>query len=137
MTYKILLMVKERLTLDSIFIVSVWFGLVLCHINHCRLLMPNPFLYIKPVLLQTIQFSMSTSIPGQSGPGSNGNEGVLNIPQSSSITGTSQSDCLVSYPEHFRGAVGASYSPSTHTPNRLGYLLFPYKIARTSVKGFS
>ena len=28
------------------------------------------------------------SIPGQSGPGSNGNEGVLHIPQSSSITGT-------------------------------------------------
>ena len=37
------------------------------------------------------------TIPGQSGPGSNGNEGVLHIPQSSSITGTSLSDCLVSY----------------------------------------
>ena len=34
---------------------------------------------------------------GQSGPGSNGNEGVLRIPQRSSITGTSPSDCLVSY----------------------------------------
>ena len=33
----------------------------------------------------------------QSGPGSDGNEGVLHIPQSSSITGTSLSDCLVSY----------------------------------------
>ena len=33
-----------------------------------------------------------------SGPGSNGNEGVLHIPQSSRITGTSPSDCLVSYP---------------------------------------
>ena len=41
-----------------------------------------------------------TTIPGQSGPRSNGNEGVLRIPQSSSITGISQSDCLVSYPEH-------------------------------------
>ena len=30
--------------------------------------------------------------PGQSGPGSNGNEGVLCIPQSSSIAGTSPSD---------------------------------------------
>ena len=38
------------------------------------------------------------TIPGQSGPGSNNNEGVLCIPQSSSITGTSPSDCLVSYP---------------------------------------
>ena len=34
---------------------------------------------------------------GQSGPGSDGNEGVLHIPQSSSTTGTSPSDCLVSY----------------------------------------
>ena len=62
--------------------------------------------------IQTIQFSISmqfssiwpidrvlsgATIPGQSGPGSNGNEGVLRIPQSSSITGTSPSDCLVSY----------------------------------------
>ena len=37
---------------------------------------------------------------GLSGPGSNGNEEVLCIPQNSSITGTSQSDCLVSYLEH-------------------------------------
>ena len=36
--------------------------------------------------------------PGQGGPGSAGNEGVLRIPQSSSITGTSPSDCFVSYP---------------------------------------
>ena len=36
----------------------------------------------------------------QSGPGSDGNEGVLCIPQSSSITGASMSDCLVSYPGH-------------------------------------
>ena len=36
----------------------------------------------------------------QSGPGSNGNEGVRRIPQISSITGTSPSDSLVSYPGH-------------------------------------
>ena len=36
---------------------------------------------------------------GQSEPGHIGNEGVLWIPQSSSITETSPSDCLVSYPE--------------------------------------
>ena len=41
--------------------------------------------------------------PSQSGPGSNGNEGVLRIPQSSCITGTSPSDCLVSYPGHSFG----------------------------------
>ena len=41
--------------------------------------------------------------PGQSGPRSIGNEGVLYFPQSSSITGTSPSDCLVSYPGHWLG----------------------------------
>ena len=38
--------------------------------------------------------------PGQSGPGSDGNEGVLCIPQSTSITVASQSDCSVSYPRY-------------------------------------
>ena len=42
-------------------------------------------------------------MPGQSEPGSNGNEGVLHIPQGPSITGTSPSDCLVSYPGHSSG----------------------------------
>ena len=36
--------------------------------------------------------------PGQSRPWSDSNKAVLCIPQSSSITGTLQSDCLVSYP---------------------------------------
>ena len=45
---------------------------------------------------------------GQSGLGNDGNEGVLRIPQSSSITGTSP-ECLVSYPGHTL-AVGGSYS---------------------------
>ena len=35
--------------------------------------------------------------PGLSWPGSNGNEGILRIRQSFSITGASSSDCLVSY----------------------------------------
>ena len=65
------------------------------------------------VLIQTILFSINilfssiqpisralsdAIIPGQSEPGSNGNEGVLFIPQSSNITRTSPSDGLVSYP---------------------------------------
>ena len=41
-----------------------------------------------------------TTNPGQSGTESNDNEGVLRIPQSSSIAGTSPSDYLVSYPGH-------------------------------------
>ena len=44
--------------------------------------------------------------PGQSGPGSDGNEVVLRIPQSSSTARTSPSDCLVSYPGH---SLGGSY----------------------------
>ena len=38
--------------------------------------------------------------PGQSGSESNGSEGVLRILQSSSITGTTPSDCLILYPGH-------------------------------------
>ena len=71
-------------------------------------------LKVKTVLFQTIQFNISTvwmsnssiwaidrtlsgaTTPSQSGPGSDGNEGVLCIPQSSSITGASPSDSLVS-----------------------------------------
>ena len=63
----------------------------------------------------------STTIPGQSEPKSGGNKEVLHISQSSSITGTSPSDCLVPYPRHLLGwgflplcrvAVGVFYSPS-------------------------
>ena len=43
--------------------------------------------------------------PGKSGPGSDGNEGVLRIPLSSSIAGTSPSDFLVSYTGHSLGGV--------------------------------
>ena len=69
----------------------------------------------KTVLFQAVQFSISTqfssiwlidralsgaTIPGQSRHGSDGNEGLLRIPQSSSITETSPSDFLVSYRTH-------------------------------------
>ena len=58
--------------------------------------------------------------PGQSGPGSDDNKGVFCIPQSSSIAGTSPSDCLVSYLGHLLGgvlllcweAVGVFYHPN-------------------------
>ena len=71
-------------------------------------------LIFKTVLFQAIQFSISTNwptdrnlsgtiTPSQSEPGSNGNNGELRIPQSSSITRTSPSDCLVPYPRHSLG----------------------------------
>ena len=63
---------------------------------------------------------LDATTPGQSGPGMDGNKEVFRIPQSSSITGTLPSDCLVSYPGHLfggrlplrRDAVGVFYSPS-------------------------
>ena len=61
--------------------------------------------------IQPIDRTLSgATTPGQSGPGSDGNEGVLCIPQSSSIAGTLPSDCLVSYPGHSLGGEGGSYS---------------------------
>ena len=45
----------------------------------------------------------SATTPRQTGPGSDGNDGVLHIPQRSSITGASQSDCFMSYPGHTLG----------------------------------
>ena len=90
--------------------------------------------FSQTVLNQTIQFSIimqlvlfnpltgslsGANAPGQSGPGSDGNEGVLFIPQSSSNTGNSPSHCLVSYQDtHWqvlllcREAGGVFYSPS-------------------------
>ena len=47
----------------------------------------------------------------QSGPRRNSNEGVLRIPQNSSITGISPSDCLVSYPVHSLWGGGSCPSP--------------------------
>ena len=67
---------------------------------------------------QIIQFSINTQFSSiwptnrtlsgvtsldQSGPGSDGNKKVLHIFHSSSLTGASPSDCLVSYTEHSSG----------------------------------
>ena len=41
--------------------------------------------------------------PGQSGPGRDGNEEELRIPQSPNITGTLPSDYLMPYPGHLVG----------------------------------
>ena len=59
----------------------------------------------RPIWSIDRNLSSATS-PRQSWPGSDGNEGVLRIPQSSSITETSPSVRLVSYPGH---TFGVSY----------------------------
>ena len=64
--------------------------------------------------------------PGQSGPGSDANTGVLRIPQRSSIAGTSPSDCLVSYPGH---SLGGSYPSAEVQP---GYSTAPADWARVN-----
>ena len=58
-------------------------------------------------------------IPGLSGRGNDSNEGMFCIPQSSSITGASPADCLMSYSRHSlvgvlplcRDVVGVFYYP--------------------------
>ena len=65
------------------------------------------------------------TIPGQSEPASNGNEGVLHIPQSSNITGTSQSDCLVSYPGHsLRGFYPSAEVQSVYSTDPANWQVF-------------
>ena len=81
----------------------------------------NSSLFIFFFLLIDRALSGAT-ILGQSGPGSNGNEGVLRIPQSYSIIGTSPAVCLVSYPGHCSWCILQPY----HT----GQYLFCVKIKR-------
>ena len=92
-------------------------------------------LNIKTVLFKVIQFRISTLFssmwltdrtlsgaltPSESGPGSNGNEEMFCIPQSSSITGTSPLDCLVSYPGHWLRESYPSAEVQFYSPSRLG-----------------
>ena len=86
----------------------IWFCSFLWYINHCKLFNAKSIFIYKTNSFQTIQFSTSThfiwpidrtlsgaTTPRQSGARSNGDEGVLRILQSSSITGTSPSDCYI------------------------------------------
>ena len=106
-----------------------WFQVLLCITNNS---MKHPsFVYTQlnnqTVIFLTIQFSIShlfahslnvkqlylthrrnlsgATSSGQSGHGSNGNEGVLHISQRSRITGASSSHGLVSYPGNSLGCL--------------------------------
>ena len=70
--------------------------------------------------------------PGQSGAGSDGNEKVLHISQSSSITGISPSDCLESYPSAEKWSVYSTASADEAAVS-LCYLLYvgPYALSLT------
>ena len=67
--------------------------------------------------------------PSQSGHRNDGNEGILHIPQSSSITTASPSDCLMSHPGH---SLGVSY-PSADM--HLVYSTAPANLADTTMSG--
>ena len=94
---------------------------------------------MKIVLFQIIQFSISTQFssrtlsgattPSQSGPERDDNEGLLRIPQSSSITGTSPSACLCHIQDTRGGgvlslcreAVGVFYSLTRLRKRKVGF----------------
>ena len=89
-------------------------------------------------------------IAGQNGPESDGNEGVLHIPHCSGITGTSLSDCLVSFQDTrlvevlllCREAVGVFYSPSRLDKEELErivieVILYALRISRSRQIKFS
>ena len=58
---------------------------------------------------------LGATTPGQSGPWSDGNEGVLCIPQSSIIISALSSGCFVSYPEHsLRGSYPSAEKQSAY-----------------------
>ena len=64
-------------------------------------------LFIRQISIWTTDNTLlSATTPGQSGPGSTGNEGVFYIPHILSFTGASPSDFLMSYPGH---TLGESY----------------------------
>ena len=122
--------------------------LFILHRNTCLNICWHPVQMSSTSILPIDRTLSSAITPGLSGAESDGNERVLCIPQSSSITGASPSDCFVSYPGHwlggegfllpYRKAVGVFYSPS-----RLGKLsgharieirAWPSTIERPSVK---
>ena len=87
------------------FIFLEWFRLV-----HIPFVSMVKFYYYLGITFSTQSYLLYRSlsgatIRGHSGPGSISNEGVLRIPQMPSISGTSPSDCLVSYPGHSLGVL--------------------------------
>ena len=97
-------------------------------------------MYLSSILAIDRALPCATT-PGQSGPGSDGNKGVLRIPQSSNITGASPSDYLVSYPGH---SLGRGVLPFTEMQlicsiapvnwARDGFMLFPRALVQSECK---
>ena len=92
-----------------------WFRVLLCNSNNLTLIICLVTVcFISP----SDRILSGAAIPGQSGPGSNGNKEMLHIPHISKV-GALASDCLVAYLGHSlwllplcRDAVGLFYTPS-------------------------
>ena len=121
--------------------IFVRFGL--WHINHWRLFNAKSiFIHINSSssnnsVWHTDRIISADTIPSQSGPGSDGNKGVPRISKSSSITGASPSDCLVSYSGYSLRGVLALCSDAASvlcSPSRLGHTFFYiYPLATDSI----
>ena len=95
-----------------------WFQVLLYNSHNLTLVI---FLQTVRSIWPIDKTQSGATTPGQSGPGSNDNEGVLNIPQISKAR-VLWSDGLMLYPRHLLGewgilpfcrdAVGVFYSPS-------------------------
>ena len=85
-----------------------WFQVLLCITSN---LIKHQSFVCTQFKCQFYLTLLGATTPVQSGSRSNDNEGVLHLPQSSSITGASPSDCLALYPEHSLRR-GSSYSSS-------------------------
>ena len=123
----------------GIFYSPCWLGRKVLECTTNNSIKHQSFVYtqltIKTVLFQTIQFSISTQLKCQTvqfepkkrnlpsaitfclcGPGTDGNECVLLIHQSSSITGASLSGCFVTNPEHlFKESYSSAEMLSVHS----------------------
>ena len=123
-------------------------SVTLCNCGMCFLFDP----YVGPYQVLPLRT--------KSRPGSNGNEGVLQISKSFRITGVSSSDCLMPYPRHSLGislllcrdAVSVFYSPSRpghtgwrsyssgvgvfYSPSRLSYIREVLPLCRDAVSVF-
>ena len=83
------------------------------------------FSFIQPI----DRVISDATIPGQSEPGSSVIEGVLHISQSPSITGTSPSDCLVSYLGHSlrRGSYPSAEVHSVYSAAPANWAIYAWK----------
>ena len=64
--------------------------------------------------------------PGQTGPEINGNEGGLRIPQSPGITGTSPSECLVSYQDTHWGEYPSAGVQTLYSAAQANWVIYIY-----------